>query len=86
MLLTLSLNDFLNGVALVALITVVYVAILAAYRLFFHPLRKFPGPKAAAATYWYEFYYDVVYKGGGQYFRELEAMHQKYGMWIRKTR
>ena len=51
---------------------------LAVYRLYFHPLAKFPGPKLAAATLWVEFYYDVV--RSGIYIWEIEKMHKKYGM------
>lgn len=47
------------------------------YRLYLSPLAKFPGPKIAAATGWYEFYYD--YWLSGQYIFEIERMHQKYG-------
>lgn len=47
------------------------------YHLYFHPLSKFPGPRIAAATYLYEFYYDVV--KGGMYIWEVERMHEKYG-------
>ncbi|KAF4819680.1 Cytochrome P450 monooxygenase BOT1 [Colletotrichum siamense] len=51
------------------------------YRLFFHPLRKIPGPWYAAATSWYEFYYDVVLDG--QLVRQYPILHEKYGPVIR---
>ncbi|KAJ0379821.1 hypothetical protein COL26b_001973 [Colletotrichum chrysophilum] len=51
------------------------------YRLFFHPLRKIPGPWYAAATSWYEFYYDVVLDG--QLVRQYPILHDKYGPVIR---
>lgn len=50
---------------------------LSVYRLYFHPLAGFPGPRLAAATRWYEFYYDVVKRG--QYIYKIEEMHEKYG-------
>ncbi|PLB35237.1 cytochrome P450 [Aspergillus candidus] len=53
----------------------------AVYRVFFHPLRKVPGPTFAAATYLYEFYYDVIL--GGRYIFQIEKLHQKYGPIIR---
>lgn len=42
-----------------------------------HPLSRIPGPKLAAATYWPEFYYDVV--KFGCYTKEIGKMHEKYG-------
>lgn len=56
----------------------VWGAILAIYRIYFHPLAKIPGPKIAAATRWYEFYYDVIKRG--KYVYKIEEMHAKYGM------
>lgn len=50
------------------------------YHLYFHPLSSFPGPKLAAATFLYEFYYDVV--KSGMYIWEIERMHEKYGKYI----
>ncbi|SMR47054.1 unnamed protein product [Zymoseptoria tritici ST99CH_1A5] len=58
-----------------------YFFTLAVYRLYFSPLAKIPGPKLAALTLWYEFYYDVVLKG--QYTWKIGEMHEKYGPIVR---
>lgn len=47
------------------------------YRLYWHPLSKFPGPKLAAATFLPEFYFDIIKRG--MYIWEIERMHEKYG-------
>ena len=67
-----------SGLIFSACALAVYVSCLYLYRLFFDPLSKFPGPKLAAASLWYEFYYDVVKKG--RYTWEIANMHDKYGM------
>lgn len=54
-----------------------YCTIAVIYRLYFHPLAKFPGPKIAAATHLYEVAWD--YFGKGAYLYEIERMHLKYG-------
>ncbi|KAL7621659.1 hypothetical protein AAE478_008986 [Parahypoxylon ruwenzoriense] len=64
-----------------ALLFFIYSLSLAVYRVFMSPLRKFPGPKLAAATFWYEFYYDVVL--GGQYTFHIAKLHERYGPVIR---
>ena len=46
-------------------------------RLYFSPVAKFPGPKLAALTFWYEFYYDVVKRG--RYTWKIIELHEQYG-------
>jgi hypothetical protein len=60
---------------------VIYGVLLAVYPLFFHPLRNFTGPKAAAITRWHEFYYDI-YKEG-VFFKQIKKMHEQYGPIVR---
>ena len=62
------------GLSLIALIS--YGAF---WHSFLSPLAKFPGPKLAVLTLRYEFYFDVLKEGGGQYLWEIERMHNVYG-------
>ncbi|KAK7911046.1 cytochrome P450 [Apiospora marii] len=59
----------------------VYFVSIWTYNLLLHPLAGFPGPKLAAATRIYEFYYDVIKRG--QYVYKIEEMHKKYGPIVR---
>lgn len=54
-----------------------YLLGLAVYRLYFSPIARFPGPKLAALSFWYEFYYDVVC--GGRYWVKIIELHDRYG-------
>lgn len=58
-------------------ISLLYLVALGLYRLYLDPLAKFPGPKLAALTLWYEFYYDVIKRG--KYTFEIEKIHEAYG-------
>ncbi|OAA69932.1 Cytochrome P450 [Akanthomyces lecanii RCEF 1005] len=51
------------------------------YNLFFHPLRKIPGPRLAAMSSSYEFYYDVL--KNGLYLKKIKELHEIYGPIIR---
>ncbi|EEP75342.1 conserved hypothetical protein [Uncinocarpus reesii 1704] len=79
----MDLRQFVSGqpVLAAAVAWLLYVISLVVYRLWFSPLSKFPGPKLAAATLWYEFYYDALCHG--RYTFEIMKMHQKYGPIVR---
>jgi hypothetical protein len=65
---------------------ITWLLYLVIYRLYFSPIAKFPGPKIAALTHWYECYYDVFTPGGGMYMWEIQKLHQKYGRVISARR
>jgi hypothetical protein len=66
-----------TSLLLAALAGITYLFSLAIYRLYYHPLAKFPGPKLAAVTSWYEFYYDIIDQG--TFVWEIKQMHDRYG-------
>ncbi|KAL6716918.1 hypothetical protein ACLMJK_004830 [Lecanora helva] len=60
-----------------------YLVALAIYRLYFTAVAEFPGPKLAALTKWYEFYFDVVLQG--KFIFKVRELHRQYGPIIRIT-
>lgn len=71
-----------SAMATMIIFVAVSSAALAIYRLFFSPLALagVPGPKIAAITAWYEFYWDCMQQG--RYLFKIEQMHQKYGPYL----
>ncbi|KAJ5520363.1 hypothetical protein N7463_000816 [Penicillium fimorum] len=62
---------------------VAYTLVMVIYRLHFHKLSKFPGPRLAAATGLYEIYFSAW--GPGIFECEIENMHRKFGPVVRIT-
>ncbi|KAH8746125.1 cytochrome P450 [Hyaloscypha sp. PMI_1271] len=62
-------------------VSIIYNFVLIIYRLYFSPIAHFPGPKLAAATWWYQFYYDVI--RAGTYMFKMKELHDIYGPVIR---
>lgn len=75
-------GSFFKAAGTLAVIGLVYSLFLGVYRLTLHPLAKFPGPKLAAFTQWYETYYEFFKPPGGQFLFHYRKLHEKYG-WYR---
>ena len=70
--------DLHTAVTVIAGLLALYCFSGVIYRLQFHPLANIPGPKLAAATLWYEFFYDCILFG--QYTFKIGELHEKYGI------
>jgi cytochrome b subunit of formate dehydrogenase len=64
---------------LLPLLTVIWIAGVIVYRLYFHPLAHIPGSRLAAVTYLYSFYFNSI-APGSQFFAQIEKLHEIYGM------
>ena len=49
----------------------------AVRRVYFHPLAHIPGPRLAAITWWYEFYFDVIQPS--IFVFKIQELHKQYG-------
>ncbi|KAK4641738.1 hypothetical protein QC761_503460 [Podospora bellae-mahoneyi] len=73
-------QSHLNGSSLVVVTSAglaFYGLALTIYRIWFHLLAGFPGPKLAAATGWYQTYYEVMTYGKLSF--KLAELHTRYG-------
>ena len=77
-----SLSPLFLATASVAA-SLIYLLCLAIYRLYLSPVARFPGPRLAALTFWYEFYHDVI--RGGQYVFKINELHDQYGTSIQNA-
>jgi hypothetical protein len=80
----LSIQDLPLSLAVIAFLgfaaAFAYFLFLFAYRIYFHPLADFPGPRLAAGTFWYEFYHDLLgppFPGQGA--ANIDRLHDRYG-------
>jgi hypothetical protein len=64
-----------------AVLTLLYFIYGIIYRLYLSPIAKVPGPKLAAATWWFEFYHDIIHYG--KYVFKIKDLHREYGPIVR---
>ncbi|OHF03422.1 hypothetical protein CORC01_01141 [Colletotrichum orchidophilum] len=85
----MAIQDLLSGLtlgpaqlaALLSSLWLLYAVQLGVRRLYFSPISHVPGPRLAALTQLYEFYYDIVL--GGQYTFKIIELHRQYGPVVR---
>ena len=72
-----ALDTLSRPLYLVSFLLAIYNLFRIIHRLYLSPVAKFPGPRLAAATFWYEFYYDVIKRG--RYTWKIAELHKQYG-------
>ena len=70
-----SWSSIVVGLSTLQLAYVIYAVV---GRILLSPLRKIPGPKLAALTSWYEFYFDVIQPG--RFVWKIKDLHKEYGL------
>ncbi|KAJ4417781.1 hypothetical protein N0V82_005947 [Gnomoniopsis sp. IMI 355080] len=75
--------DLTTSVTIAGFCLVVYLAWLVLYRLVLSPIAQYPGPKLAALSNWYEFYYEVLHQGN--FTAHIQTLHDRYGPIVRIT-
>jgi len=75
-----TLLTMLSVVQLLGLL-VLWLLIRTIYRLVFHPLARFPGPRLAAITSMYAAQYDLPFETS--FCKEMPRLHDSYGPIVR---
>ena len=73
--------DLISSLQVIGLVLACYTLYGTIYRLYLSPIASFPGPKFAALTLWYEFYFDVIKHG--RYSWKIAELHKQYGPIVR---
>lgn len=73
----MAITTTLQVIQTTAVLSLLLAVVGGIRRLYFHPLAHIPGPKLAALTWWYEFYFDVIQPG--QYVFHIQELHKQYG-------
>ncbi|RBA12929.1 hypothetical protein FPRO05_13983 [Fusarium proliferatum] len=72
-------STILQRLLAIAALGIIWISVLVVYRLYFHPLAKYPGPKLAACSQlWF-----IQAWTGGRYPSTLRKTHDKYGHVVR---
>ncbi len=66
-----------SALSIAVLVIPTYLVLKTLYRLYFHPLSRFPGPKLAGITTLYGAYYDLP--PHSSYVKKLVELHDIYG-------
>ncbi|KPI46010.1 Trichodiene oxygenase [Cyphellophora attinorum] len=75
-------KDFqLRLLGYVPLAYAIFFLLRSIYRLYLHPLARYPGPRLAAATLWYQVYFEVFLVG--RFSQQLDRLHDQYGPIVR---
>ena len=72
-------RSFINAAAIVLFFTCALFSSIAIYRIFFHRLRQFPGPRIAAVTKLWHAYHCL----DGKNYLFLQDLHRRYGDFVR---
>lgn len=75
-LLIMDLSDFLMTASDFLAAYLAWLVVVS--RLVLSPIAKYPGPKLAALSNWYGFYYEVVQQG--RFTAHIQTLHDRYGI------